>query len=544
MVERNGKVSREFIDPWSRCNTNTYGRGYIFSDDFRVSPGPELLKKTDAVIYELHIRDFTIDANSGISAKGKYLGLTERETRLTGDKEISTGVAHLVDLGINVVQLMPVQDFDNDEEHPEYNWGYMPVNFNSPEGWYATSLTGSSRVVELKKLVDALHKAGIKVTMDVVYNHTAENEKFNPWSFEILAPGRYYRLNDKGGYSNGSGCGNEFKSDAPPGREFILSSCRYWVKAFGVDGFRFDLMGLIDLKTMELIASELRKIKPDILIYGEPWTAGATVIEPTVKGAQKGRGFAVFNDNFRDAVKGSVFDLGPGYVQAGINIDRIKNGIVGSVKDFALNPDESINYVACHDNHTLWDRITLSAQKASARDKRAMDKMAAVLVLTSQGIPFIHSGQEFLRSKFGNENSYNAPDSINKIRWELKKKNSDIFSYYRGLIELRKKHPLFRFDTAEEALANVKFFDDDLDIALPEKIVAWRITRGGSGDTWVKALIILNPADKEREIILPKGKFSLFGNRRMVSVRPVSRDSYSDKIKIAPWEALILAEEE
>lgn len=541
-VIRKGKSSREFIDPWSRSNTNTYGRGLIFSDDTEAAPGPHLLRKTDAIIYELHVRDFTIAANNGILNKGKYLGFTETGTRLASDKQIKTGIDHLLELGVNVVQVMPVQDFDNDEEKPTYNWGYMPVNFNSPEGIYATNLTDDSRVIEFKKMVDALHKAGIRVNMDVVYNHTAENLSHNPWGFEILQPGKYYRFDSKGAYANGSGCGNEFHSESKMGRDFIFESCKYWVREYGIDGFRFDLMGLIDRTTMKDLVIELKKIKSDIQVYGEPWTAGKTPIEPTVKGVQKGQGYAVFNDNYRDAIKGSVFDHGPGFVQAGINIAKIKKGILGSITDFAKNPDETLNYVACHDNQTFWDRLSISLPDESPDKLIKMDKMGAALVFTAQGVPFIHSGQEFLRTKYGNENSYKLPDSINMIRWDYKKKYLDVFNYYKGLIALRKAHPLFCFDRAEEIKKNIRFFDDDLNISLPASVVAWQITSGQSSDIWQQAVFIANPTEKELIISLPPGNFLLFGNEKQVDLRPLSETVIRKEVKVKALEFLILAE--
>jgi pullulanase len=542
-VVRDSVDSREFIDPWSRSNTNTYGRGLIFTDNTPIAASPKLSRKTDAIIYEVHVRDFSIAPNSGINAKGKFLGFTEKGTRLSTDSAIKTGIDHLVELGVNVVQLLPVQDFDNDETNPTYNWGYMPMNFNSPDGWYASDLTDASRVIELKKLVSALHEADIKVTLDVVYNHTAENKDLNPWAFESLAPGEYYRYTLDGGYWNGSACGNEFKSEGRLGRDFIVQSTKYFVEEFDIDGYRFDLMGLIDLETMQEVVKTLRTIKPDILIYGEPWTAAATPIEPTVKGVQKGQGFAVFNDHFRDGVKGSVFDHGPGFVQTGINIDRVKAGIKGSIDDFALNPDETLNSVEAHDNHTLWDRLIVSTKGQSDADRIRMHKMSAVLVLTAQGIPFIHAGQEFMRSKFGNENSYNAPDSINMMRWDLKKTYNDVFQYHQGLIALRKAHHLFRFATAEQVRRNLRFFDDDLNIPLPDKVVAWQIKAGVSPETWSEAVVIVNAEDKDVTVALPEGDFHLYANAEIASVKPILAETIIGKILVERKSAVILGQQ-
>ncbi len=501
---------RELIDPYSRCNTAHNGRGLIWSDQTHVADRPTF-GVDEAIIYELHIRDFSVDENSGIQKKGKYLGLTEEGTVMPGNPEVKTGLDHLVELGVNAVQIMPIQDFENDESSDQYNWGYMPVHFNSPDGWYATERYGPARIEEFKKLVDALHRKGIKVIMDVVYNHTAETSPAKVFSFNGLVPGYYYRLKEDGSFWNGSGTGNEFRSEAPMARKFILDSVEFWVREYQVDGFRFDLMGLIDLETMVQIVERLRAIDPHLLIHGEPWTGGQTPITPTVKGAQRRRGFAVFGDHFRDAIKGGVFDLNPGYVQAGINVDRVKKGIQGSIHDFADNPLEVINYVACHDNHTFWDRLLLTTRTRSDitdADRRRMDKMGAVLIFTSQGIPFIHSGQEMLRTKGGDENSYNKPDAVNKIRWRWKVDHKDVFDYYKGLIALRKKHPIFRMKTRREVIDNLRFFDDHLGMKVPPQCIAYQLTRGNSGDEWDKVILLFNAHKDQMTFTLPRGRWT------------------------------------
>jgi pullulanase len=502
---------RELIDPYSRCNTAHNGRGLIIHDETPVADRPDF-GIDEAIIYELHLRDFTIDENSGVQNKGKYLGLTEEGTSMPGHPQVKTGLDHLVELGVNAVQIMPIQDFENDESGETYNWGYMPVHFNSPDGWYATEKHGPARVQEFKRLVDALHRKGIRVIMDVVYNHTAETSPAKVFSFNGLVPGYYYRLKQDGSFWNGSGTGNEFRSEAPMARKFILDSVEYWVRRYKVDGYRFDLMGLMDLETVVQIAQKLRDIDPNLLIHGEPWTGGQTPITPTVKGAQRSRGFSVFGDHFRDAIKGGVFDLNPGYVQTGINIDRIKRGIEGSINDFTDNPLETLNYVACHDNHTFWDRLLLTTKRRTDitdADRIRMDKMGAVLVLTSQGIPFIHSGQEMLRTKGGDDNSYNKPDAVNKIRWQWKMDHRDVFEYYRGLIALRKAHPIFRMKNRREVLDNLKFFDDDLGIPVPSRCIAYRLTKGNSGDGWDQVILLFNPNGKQVSFSLPEGKWTV-----------------------------------
>ncbi len=515
--------ARELIDPYSRCNTAHNGRGMIIKDQTPIYPSPHF-GIDEAIIYELHVRDFTIAPSSGVKNKGKYLGFTETGTHLPDDQSIKTGIDHIEELGVNVVQVMPIQDFFNDESSEEYNWGYMPVHFNSPDGWYATERHNSKRVEEFKRMVDALHRKGVKVVMDVVYNHTAEYKPDKVFSFEGLVPGYYYRLRDDGSYWNGSGTGNETRTEAPMMRKFIVESCKYWVKEYDIDGYRFDLMGLIDLRTMEEIVKELRAIKPDILIYGEPWTGGESPVVPTVKGTQRGRGFAVFGDHFRDAIKGGVFDLSKGYVQAGINIDKIKRGIEGSINDFTDSPLEVINYVECHDNHTFWDRLIATTRNdrwVTDQERKLMNKLGAALVFLSQGIPFIQSGQEMLRTKRGNTNSYNQPDAINMIDWRWKKENLDIYNYYRGLIALRKAHPMFRMKTRKQVEANLKFLDDHLRIPVPPKCIGYLLTRGDTGDSWNEILVLLNPNPTEVTFTIPEGSWTVVVDDDEAGVEPV-----------------------
>jgi pullulanase len=537
--------AREVIDPYSRCNTAHDGRGMIIDDQTRVADSPAF-DVGEAIIYELHVRDFTIDEKSGITAGGKYLGFTETGTVLTGHPDIKTGVDHLEEMGVNVVQVMPIQDFDNDESEEIYNWGYMPVHFNSPDGWYATERYNAKRIEEFKRLVDALHKKGIKVIMDVVYNHTAECSPHKIFSFEGLVPGYYYRLRDDGSHWTGSGTGNETRSEAPMMRKFIVDSVKYWVLEYGIDGVRLDLMGLTDLETVVRIVEELKAIKSDIIIYGEPWTGGETPITPITKGSQRGRGFAVFGDHFRDAIKGGVFDLTKGYVQSGNYVDRIKQGIEGSINDFAESPIEAVNYVASHDNRTFWDRLivtTRGERNVTDEDRKRMNRLGAVLVLTSQGIPFLHSGQEMLRTKRGEYNSHNKPDAINMIDWQWKKDNLDIFSYYKGLITLRKAHPMFRMKTREDVKANLKFFDDDLGIGVPPRCVAYRLTCGNSGDSWNEALVLLNPNPTKTTFTIPGSDWAVVVDDHQSGVTPVKtgRSTVSKKkIKVPRISAMIL----
>jgi len=504
-----GGTIYEGLDPYARCVTGG-DMALILKDTTPVSPGPSF-DVSETVLYEVHLRDLTMDPFSGVKNKGKYLGAAETGTRDPQYPEIKTGLDHIAELGVNAVHILPFQDFENGDSTSAYNWGYMPVNFNSPEGSYATDPSDGSRVREAKAMVDAFHRKGLKVIMDVVYNHTAET-RAKIYNFNALAMDYYYRVNPDGAYSNGSGCGNEFKTEAPMGRKFLLDSLLYWVREYKVDGFRFDLMGLIDLDAVGELVRELRKEKPDILIYGEPWTAGATPVRGVTKGSQRSKGFSVFNDNFRDAIKGSVFSLQDlGYVQAAVRRDAVMKGIRGSVDDFTDGPLETINYVSCHDNHTLWDRIDLSTKGETLENKVRMDKLANALVLTSQGIPFLHAGEEFLRTKKGEENSFNLPDEINRLDWTRKKENYAVFTYYRDLIAMRKTHPAFRMKTAAAVRDNLKFYEE-LGLKIEPPAIAYVLNGTRAADSWSRIAVLVNPEKRPALFSLPSGKWiKVFG---------------------------------
>jgi pullulanase len=511
-------LARELIDPYARAVTAHNGRAIVVHDETPVADRPTF-PISEAVIYETHIRDFTIDPDSGIQRRGKYLGLTESNTHLTGRSDVATGLDHLVEMGVNVVQLQPISEFANDESNDRYGWGYDSVHHNSPDGWYATERYDARRVTEVKRMIDALHRRGIRVTLDAVFNHTFETfTKHRVYSFEGLVPGYYYRMKHDGGYWNGSGTGNEFRTEAPMARRYVIDSVKYWVNEYKVDGFRFDLLGLIDLETVREVVRELRAIDPKLLIYGEPWAGGPTPIQINGKGAQRGGGWAVFNDHFRDALKGNVFDArATGFIQSGFSVDEVKKGIRGAVDDFTDSPLEAVNYVECHDNHTLWDRLLIStAENASvtAADRRAMDKLAAAIIFTSQGIPFVQCGQEFLRTKGGDHNSFDKSDAVNMIRWREKAEQHDVVEYYRGLIELRRAHPLFRPETAGEARGSLKFLDDQLGLPVPEGCVGFLIEDGAGRDEWSRALVLLNPQAKAVEFTIPEGEWRIFGDAR------------------------------
>lgn len=523
------------IDPYARLTmyNNTWAK--IYKDNFKVTPLPS--SQTNImrnVIYEMSIRDITSDPLSGIKNRGKYLGLTEENVSHIEFPDIKTGISHLVELGVSAVHIMPFYDFEKDENSDTYDWGYMPVSFNSPDGWFAVNK--EEKIKEAKMMIDSLHKNGIKVIMDVVYNHTAET-KDKVYNFNALAPDYYYRTKEDGSYYNGSGCGNEFKSESPFGRRFIIDSLKYWIEEYSIDGFRFDLMGLIDLETVDEIIKELKKIKPDIIIYGEPWHAGGTPINGVKKGTQKGKGYAVFNDDIRDAIKGSVFNIRDlGYVQSARYKDKIITGLKGSIDTFTESPSETINYVSCHDNHTLFDRLKLSMPDDDIHTTLSRLKLAQAIAAISQGIYFLHSGEEFVRTKKGNENSYNAGDEINMIEWTNKKKYYKLFKYHRDLIKLKKEHPAFSLESADYVRKKIKFFEE-LSIKLPDPQSIAYLIKSNDTDSWGDVIVLINPHNKKLKFSLPEGSWFLKFDENGISQKNIRVQKF---LEASPLSVTIL----
>lgn len=435
---------------------------------------PKEINPTDSIIYEVHIKDFTISNTSGVKERGKFLGFIEEDTKYNGFK---TGISHLKELGITHVHLLPVYDFYtvNEEkgnfykEH-NYNWGYDPELYNVVEGSYSTEPESPiNRIIEFKKLVMALHEAGIRVILDVVYNHTYKSYDSN---LNRLMANYYYRTNELGEFSDGSGTGNELATERPMVKKLIIDSLLYWLNEFKVDGFRFDLMGLIDIDTTEEIIQELRKIKSDILIYGEPWVGGDSILpidKRTTKGKQMEYGFAFFNDDFRDSIKGDNDSIGKGFIQGNSYYKRrVKTGIAGSIYlnnshlGFTKRPRESINYVNSHDNLILYDKIKKTFPHMAKDDRERLNKLSFSILFTSQGIPFFHGGNEFLRSKDMVRNSYKSPISINAINWSLKEKNLEYYNYFKDLIKLRKNFKEFRLDDEKEIQEKLRFLNYEI----------------------------------------------------------------------------------
>ncbi len=532
-------------DPYAKAVTVNGMHGMII-DFKKTNPAgwindksPLFKNKTDAIIYELHIRDASIAANSGITNKGKFLGLTEPGTKKKNG--LSTGLDHLKELGVTHIHLLPFFDFNSVDESkpakPQYNWGYDPQNFNVPEGSYSTNpYDGISRIKEFKQLVQTFHKNGLRVVMDVVYNHTALTENSN---FNQLVPGYYYRQTKDNKFSNATACGNETASERPMMRKFILESMKYWVQEYHIDGFRIDLMGVHDIETMNLISKELHKIKPSILLYGEGWTAGASPLPDSVRALKKNAAkldrIAVFSDDIRDGIKGSVFehdDKGFASGKSGME-ESIKFGIVAACKHpqidynkvnyskaaYAKEPYQTISYAECHDNHVLWDKLKISAKNATETERKEMHKLAISIVLTSQGISFLHAGTEFLRSKKGVENSYNSTDSINAIDWNLKSLNKDVFDHIQLLIKMRKDHPAFRMKTGKEIAANIRFREN----AEPGTVI-YELNGNATGDTWKKILVCFNGSNKKKSVTAGKNMKSFILNNQFVQSENVVTD--------------------
>ena len=439
---------------------------------FKESKVPTI-PEDQAIIYEMNIKNYTADESSGVNNRGKFLGMTETGTSYKG---LSTGIDNIAELGVTHVQLLPIYDFISVDESSDkffdddnYNWGYDPELYFAPEGSYSSDPQNpNSRIIETKKMIQAFHEKDIAVIMDVVYNHTFKSYDSN---LHTLGPGYYYRMNKDGSFSNGSGVGNELASERPFVRKLIIDSLKHWVREYKIDGFRFDLMALIDVDTMELSVKELRKINPNIIIYGEPWMALGTTLpynKHSVKGAQKGLGFGVFNDIYRDAIKGDTDSYGIGYIQGDHHLKpSIEEGIAGSIDydkcryGFAKYASETINYFNCHDNLIFYDKLQISLSNLDRIDEYV--KLGIGLIMLSFGKPFLYEGNEFNHSKKNDRNSYNSPLFINAINWEEKIENQEIYKFSKDIISLRKDLGVFAYSDPKHIRDNLCFMDTDKD---------------------------------------------------------------------------------
>ena len=526
LITRNGEEVRS-ADPYAKaCGVNglrsmavnlkkTNPKGW--EKDQTPEEGPE------RIVYELHVKEFSWDKAGGFPEeyRGKYKAFTCRHTTLNEDGIHPTGLDYLKELGVTHIQIMPMYDYGSINEageDTEFNWGYDPVNYNVPEGSYATDARhGEVRIREMKEMIQAIHEAGFGVIMDVVYNHTYS---LDSW-FQRTVPWYFYRVFPDGKISDGSACGNDVASEREMCAKYILESVLYWTEEYHIDGFRFDLMGIHDIETMNRLREELLKIDPTIFIYGEGWAAADSPLPFEQRAVKENvgqmEGIAVFNDEFRDGLKGSTFDeQEPGYASGNINghFEPVKYGIVGGTRHpqvdydgllycdgpYAGAPSQMVNFVSCHDGYTLVDKLQLSVQGEHAEEELpAIDKLIHTVLLTSQGIPFIRSGEEIMQDKQGEPNSYKSSDSVNRIDWVLKAQNRDIFDYIRGLIALRKAHPAFRIPTVEGLEQWLHFLDTG-----DSGIIAYTLGEYANGDMWKEILVAYNGNRNEAGIHLPE----------------------------------------
>ena len=511
-----------------------------WADDVR----PALSNPCDLIIYEMHHRDFSVDLSSGLKHKGKYLALTEPKA-----------IEHLQRLGVNAVHILPSFDYASVDESkpdvPQYNWGYDPLNYNVPEGSYSTdAATPTTRIREFKQMVQALHRAGIRVILDVVYNHTFD---INGSNFQKIYPDYFYRKTAEGKYSDGSGCGNETASEKPLMREFMKESVEYWIKEYHIDGFRFDLMGVHDIETMNEIRAMVDQIDPSIYIYGEGWSAGSCAY-PQEKLAMKANakqlnGIGAFCDDMRDALRGPFSDDHKGGFLIGEpdQEESIKFGIVGAIahpqidmtkvnysrEAWTNEPSQMVAYVSCHDDMCLTDRLRATVPYITDDELIRLDLLAQTAVLTSQGVPFILSGEEMLRDKKSVHNSFRSPDSINRLDWNNLKRYPQVFDYYAGLIALRKAHPAFRMGKAEEVRKHLEFVD------APKGVVAFRLKNNAGGDAWQNIYVVLNSQKTPQNVKVAEGSYT-----KVVVNGKVNADGLGlisgTTLTVAPQSALIV----
>lgn len=520
---------------------------------------PRLGQATDVVIGEAHVRDLSMHPQSGVQQKGKYLGVAETDTRFG---PVKTGLDHLTELGITHLHLLPTNDYASVDESRltdnRYNWGYDPLHYSVPEGSYATDPADpASRIRELKQLVQQLHRQGLRLVLDVVYNHTAEASRS---SFEQLVPGYYYRHNPDGTLSDAAACGNEVASERPMVRKLIVESVAYWAREFRVDGFRFDLMGILDLRTMRAVRVALDQQDHSLFVYGEGWTAGASPVPETERAVKANVGkldrIAAFSDELRDGVKGHYArQTEPGFAsgQPGLE-ESVKFGIVAATQHPQLNyakvnysaapwaaqPGQTINYVACHDDMVLWDKLAAAVPDAPEAERLRMDLLSNTIVFTSQGVPFLPIGDEFLRTKGGSHNSYNQPDAINQLDWTRKAQYPRVVAFYRQLIALRKAHPAFRLPTQALIAQHLRFLPN-----LPANTIGYQLTDHAGGDEWATITVLFNGGRQPTRVPAPAGRYTvvLSGDEiNPTGLRQLTVAADAATVELPASSALILAQ--
>ena len=555
-VSVDGNILKETAGIFARALDVNGNRGAIidmrdtdpkgWSEDKRPAVDP-----TEIVIYEMHYRDMTAHESAGSSNPGKYIAMAERGTR--SHEGLATGIDHLREMGVTHIHLLPTADFGSiDESHPtnQYNWGYEPKNYNAPEGTYSTNPADpEARIRELKTLVKAMHDAGLCVVLDVVYNHTTTTENCG---FELTVPGYFYRMRENGSFADGSGCGNETASEKPMMRKYMVESLEYWVKEYHIDGFRFDLMAIHDIETMNLIRERLEALNPDILLYGEGWAASAPLYDESKLAFKcytyQMPGIAAFSDDIRNALRGTL-DLSQGGFIHGVegNKEALKFGIVGGVEHPEVNhseaawcaePRQHISYVTCHDDHNLRDRLEHLSPDASEEERIKMAKLAHFGVFTSQGVPFIFCGEEMYRSKRGEKNTYNMPDEYNAIDWALKSQYGDLVEYCKGLIAMRKEHPAFSLGTAEAVREHLKFIECDNEAA-----VGFVLDNLEGIDSAKRIVVLMNGSREGVEFDIPAGSYKWISDGEFIHAKGMGMyNANNGKIVVAPISGVILAE--
>ena len=546
----------EACDPYARTTGVNGKRAMVidlestnpagWNDDRNPHSGEKI---NDAVIYELHIRDFSVDENGNIQNAGKYTAFTENDTKTSGGR--STGTDYLKDLGVTHIHLLPFYDFgsvdENDTKSERFNWGYDPVNYNVPEGSYSSDAhDGNVRVKEAKEMVKALHDNGLSVVMDVVYNHVYSGKDF---CVNRLVPGYFSRINADGTYSNGSGCGNDTASERSMVRKYIVDSVCYWADEYHIDGFRFDLVGLIDIDTINEIVSEVHKTHPDVIFYGEGWSMSTdvtreNVILATQQSSEKTPGFAYFNDNIRDGLKGSVFNTSEtGWASGALNAERAMTASFMATETWSKNPSQIIQYASCHDNNTLYDRIAAARTDLNEESWIKMSNLAAAYYLTAEGIPFMQAGEEILRTKVKEDgtfdsNSFSSGDEINCLKWETldDAKYQENYEFYKGLIAFRKEHGLLRLSTAEEVSKRVTPVDN-----LDKNVISFTMDntdKAVEGESAKAIFLAFNPNDKTTTIALPEGSWSVCVKGTKAGTEAL--ETVSGSITVDPISAMIL----
>lgn len=555
-VKINDEITNTAGDPYARSAGVNGARSMIIDLDATDPEGwaddkdPNAdLNFNDAVIYELHIRDLSVDENSGIANKGKYLGLTETGTK-TPDG-IPTGIDHIKDLGITHLHILPMYDFGSVDETgngTRFNWGYDPVNYNVPEGSYSTDPSdGAVRVKEVKQMVQSLHNNGISVVMDVVYNHVYNASEF---CFNKIVPNYFSRVFDDGSVSSTSGCGNDTASERTMVRKYIVDSVKYWADEYHIDGFRFDLVGLLDTQTINEVMEEVHKDHPNVVFYGEGWSMGTQFTKDgyeltTQVNSELVPGFAFFNDDIRDGLKGSVFDQAPGYVSGAQELEeRMANDFIGAASQWnCTTPSQTVNYASCHDNNTLIDRITISTPDATREEHVKMNNLAAAFYLTSQGIPFMQAGEEMLRSKprgdgTFDENSYSSGDEINMLRWENLSSDEikNVYEYYKGLIAFRKAHGALRLTNAEDVAKTITAVE-----GLDANVLAFNISGGINGETADKIFVVFNANKAAADITLPEGIWNVCVDDKQAGTETL-RTINDAKVSVPGISAMVLTQ--